>query len=177
MALIMLKFTLEMKLYMKRELRVRLERERGLGRLKLVRDAGGRRVLHIPEGVSEETALQFLDGYAAGLPAAVCRNKEQTLALIRRMLPEWTARLSLDAAPAVRLGTRKGLWGRCCLQERAVELSEQCCGLPEQVIETLLVHELCHLRVADHRPAFWQLMTDVLPDWAVREGMLRRGKA
>lgn len=166
-----------MTLYMKRELRVRLERERGLGRLKLVRDAGGRQVLHIPEGVTEASAAQFLDGYAAGLPEMAPRTGAQTMMLIQRLAVEWSGRLGLNAVPEVRLGTRKGLWGRCCLREGAIELNEQCAELPEAVIEALVVHELCHLRVPDHRPAFWRLMTETLPDWALREGMLRRGRA
>jgi len=44
---------------------------------------------------------------------------------------------------------------------------------PPAVLETVVVHELCHLRVFGHGPRFWELVASRVPDHAVRRRWLR----
>ena len=55
------------------------------------------------------------------------------------------------------------------------QLEKKNTGQPEflQAAREVLLHELCHLREPAHTPAFWRLLTDMMPDWAEWEGVLR----
>jgi predicted metal-dependent hydrolase len=44
---------------------------------------------------------------------------------------------------------------------------------PEDVQRYVVVHELCHLRVANHSKAFWRLLDDALPSWREPAAWLR----
>jgi len=44
--------------------------------------------------------------------------------------------------------------------------------LPLDLIELVVVHELCHLKHFDHGPGFRRLMTECLPDWQQRDKQL-----
>lgn len=46
-------------------------------------------------------------------------------------------------------------WGSCTPSDRAIRLSTRLQGMPGWVIDYVLVHELAHLIVPGHTPAFW----------------------
>ena len=44
---------------------------------------------------------------------------------------------------------------------------------PPMVMRYVVVHELCHLRVAAHDARFWNLVAEHMPDYEVWRGWLR----
>lgn len=49
-------------------------------------------------------------------------------------------------------------WGSCSMPEAAIRISYRVRGLPEWVIDYVLLHELAHILVFDHSEAFWDLL-------------------
>ncbi|MEV7118498.1 MULTISPECIES: M48 metallopeptidase family protein [Kitasatospora] len=49
-------------------------------------------------------------------------------------------------------------WGSCTPSERTIRLSHRLQGMPEYVVDYVLLHELAHLLVPDHGPRFWALL-------------------
>ena len=45
---------------------------------------------------------------------------------------------------------------------------------PPEVLEYVVVHELCHIRHRNHAPAFWQLVEAHLPNWGEQRHWLKR---
>ena len=45
---------------------------------------------------------------------------------------------------------------------------------PEAVLDYVVEHEVCHLEVMDHSPAFWRLLEARVPDWRDHAAWLRR---
>jgi hypothetical protein len=50
-------------------------------------------------------------------------------------------------------------WGSCTPAEGSIRLSHRLQGMPEYVVDYVLVHELAHLLVPGHGPRFWELLT------------------
>ncbi|WP_418725219.1 M48 family metallopeptidase, partial [Dysosmobacter sp.] len=44
---------------------------------------------------------------------------------------------------------------------------------PESAIDLVVVHELCHIKVKNHGPAFYALLERYLPDYRERKKLLR----
>jgi hypothetical protein len=45
--------------------------------------------------------------------------------------------------------------------------------VPEEVLEYVVVHEVCHLREPSHSKAFWRLLDAVRPGWQEQARWLR----
>ena len=41
------------------------------------------------------------------------------------------------------------------------------------MLEYVVVHELCHLRVRNHQKEFWQLVAQILPGYGIERRWLR----
>ncbi len=45
--------------------------------------------------------------------------------------------------------------------------------LPEDLVDYIVVHELCHLKEMNHGPKFWALVAQVIPDHKARRKELK----
>lgn len=81
---------------------------------------------------------------------------ERARQLARRYLPAHP-----DAAnPAsVRwVDNQNARWGSCTPLDRTIRLSSRLRGMPDWVIDYVLLHEIAHLVLAGHGPKFWKLL-------------------
>ncbi|MDF1640221.1 MULTISPECIES: M48 family metallopeptidase [Thalassolituus] len=73
--------------------------------------------------------------------------------------------------PTLRIKKMRTRWGS--LSTRGyINLNLALMQLPLDLIELVVVHELCHLKHFDHGPGFRRLMTECLPDWQQRDKQL-----
>ncbi|HVF06039.1 MAG TPA: M48 family metallopeptidase [Frankiaceae bacterium] len=121
---------------------------------------GDRTVVLIPARMSKaeedrwvETMLARLAAKDAKRPAGDDELRRRALALSRRYLDARARPLS------VRWVTnQRGRWGSCTPADRTIRLSHRMREFPDWVVDYVLVHELAHLLVPDHSPAFWDLV-------------------
>jgi predicted metal-dependent hydrolase len=64
-------------------------------------------------------------------------------------------------------------WGSCS-SRGALSFNWRLVVAPSPVLRYVVVHELCHLREANHSAAFWSLVADALPGFAGERAWLRR---
>lgn len=85
----------------------------------------------------------------------------ETEALIRELLPAWSKRLSLRPRSAT-VRYAKTRWGSCT-HSKDLYFNSRLAMLPSDVVEYIVVHELCHLVRMDHSRAFWNEVEAALP--------------
>jgi predicted metal-dependent hydrolase len=87
----------------------------------------------------------------------------------------------LDAAVA-RAGTsytrltirgQRTRWASCSATG-AMSFNWRLLLAPEEVLDYVVEHEVCHLEVMDHSPRFWRLLESRVPDWREHARWLRR---
>ena len=49
-------------------------------------------------------------------------------------------------------------WGSCTSVDRSIRLSDRLKGMPEWVVDYVLLHELAHLIEPNHSKRFWALV-------------------
>jgi predicted metal-dependent hydrolase len=80
---------------------------------------------------------------------------------------------ALDVVPAtVTLRDPRSRWGSAS-PERRLSFSWRLVLAPPEALDTVVVHELAHLRVFGHGPAFWALVASRRPDHRVWRRWLR----
>ena len=60
--------------------------------------------------------------------------------------------------------TMKRRWGSCS-NKGVITLSTELIKLPDLFTEYVIIHELCHLKHHNHGPRFYNLLSDLYPDW------------
>ena len=91
---------------------------------------------------------------------------------LREALGVFSSRMGLSPK-SIRIGAQKSLWGSCS-KEGNVSLNWRLAAAPPSALEYVVIHELAHLKILDHSPAFWDLVSRFCPKYKRREAWLRR---
>jgi predicted metal-dependent hydrolase len=72
----------------------------------------------------------------------------------------------------IRIGDQRTLWGSCS-PSGTLSFNWRLVLAPLEVLDYVVVHELCHLRVPDHSTRFWRLVEQERPNWRESRDWLR----
>lgn len=73
---------------------------------------------------------------------------------------------------AVKITSASSRWGSCS-SKGSLNFSWKLVIAPEDVIDYVVVHELCHMIHMDHSEAFWSEVEKVVPDWRKKRDTLK----
>ena len=139
--------------------------EKGSGRAPQV-SYGSNLLVTVPEGL------------AAGKKEATVKTalKNWFLERLQNDVDEICSRFSrrLNVKPQrVRFRRQKTRWGSCSAKG-SINLNWHLVFAPRQILEYVVVHELCHLRHLNHSREFWALVESQLPDYQERIKWLKQ---
>ncbi len=84
----------------------------------------------------------------------------------------WSKQLGLKM-PQVKICNSKTRWGVCIKSQNLIKISLMTCTLNEDLIDMIVLHEVCHLIYLNHQKEFWNLMKEHMPDMESRKKALR----
>jgi len=121
---------------------------------------GDRTVVLIPARMSEAEERRWVRVMLDKLAAQESRRSLDDSDLGRRAALLSDQYLRGRARPAtVRWVTNQNSrWGSCTPAEGSIRLSHRLQGMPEYVVDYVLLHELAHLLVPGHGRDFWRLL-------------------
>lgn len=77
--------------------------------------------------------------------------------------------------PDLAIRDMKVRWGSCSTKGR-ITLNRRLVQVPKDLIDYVILHELCHLKEHNHSTEFYALLERVLPDWKDRRQKLNQMK-
>jgi hypothetical protein len=101
--------------------------------------------------------------------------RRQAAVIFHERLCNWHGKVVGESIPLPRLRIRrmKSRWGSCS-SIGWITLNLLLIEAPQECIDYVIVHELCHLRVKGHGPRFWSLVENAVPDYKERRKDLKK---
>lgn len=121
----------------------------------------------LPPG-TEASSTTTQDFIRVGVKKAL--EKEARAYLPRRL--QYLADTYDMSFESIRYGNQKGRWGSCSSQG-TISLNVGLMGLPLELVDYVLIHELCHTKHMNHSPDFWELVERCMPDYRDRRKVLK----
>jgi predicted metal-dependent hydrolase len=91
--------------------------------------------------------------------------------ILTSILKKHEDRMFKPASLVIR--TMKRRWGSCS-NKGVITLSTELIKLPDLYIEYVVVHELCHLKHHNHGARYYELLSELFPEWKTVRKELRR---
>lgn len=74
---------------------------------------------------------------------------------------------------SVKVKEQKKRWGSCT-GKNEILMNWKLIMAPLDVIDYVVVHELCHLYIRDHSPRYWELVEKHMPNWKEKRQWLKQ---
>ncbi len=97
--------------------------------------------------------------------------RQEAAAHLRARVAHFARLLGLQVA-AVELRDWHSRWGECRPAQGLLRFHWRLILLPPELMDYVVVHELTHLQIPGHPPAFWDRLGKTLPDWQARRRRL-----
>ena len=149
----------------------------------------GKVIVRTPYGISKyqvqmfiEEKKQWIEKHLKEISERQMSNKilseEERLKGVQKALcviperVEYFAEMMNVTYGRITIREQKTRWGSCSIHSKKIRMNLQLAVKPEECVEYVLVHELCHLLEPSHNQRFYDLMSHFLPDWRERKQKL-----
>lgn len=134
--------------------------------VRVIRSARRRRTVHaqlvdgeivvrVPARMSKADEAR----YVAELVERIEKREQRNELDIEARARDLARRYELPTPASVRfVDNQRSRWGSCTIDSREIRISSRLAQFPTWVLDYVIVHELAHLVVADHSPAFHALV-------------------
>ncbi len=128
---------------------------------------GQRWLVSVPESLSEEKIKQL--------------TKAKMIQWYRQQAQEvlggrlfYYARIINVTPKTIAIRAHKRIWGNCDYNTQTIHLNWQIILAPMEVIDYVVVHELCHLIVPNHSKRFWNQVKKFYPQYLDAKAWLKK---
>ncbi|MGZ8191609.1 MAG: M48 family metallopeptidase [Methylococcaceae bacterium] len=130
--------------------------------------------------------IEFSDEFVAYIPEALLIRehsedikaalivwmKKQAKLHVERLVNQHADKKQLFPR-TINIRTQKSRWGSCGIHND-IQINWLLTMAPMEVLEYVVVHELCHIQVRNHSSHFWALVAHHLPDYQSQRRWLRQ---
>ena len=104
-------------------------------------------------------------------PADILALKAKARAVLPEKVAYWSEKMGIRPT-GLKITTARKRYGSCS-GKNSLCFSCFLMDCPEEAIDLVVVHELCHIREKNHGPRFYALLGQYLPDYKERKKLLR----
>ena len=121
----------------------------------------------VPQDVEQEIIKKSVDKIIKKI------FKNNTEALILRRLPYWCKITGFDYNE-VKIRDAITRYGSCMPSKKNLYFSSRLIMLPENIVDAIIVHELCHMKYKYHNADFYNLVEKYIPNYREIDNWLKK---
>lgn len=103
-------------------------------------------------------------------PEEIAALRAQAQAVLPEKAAYWSAQMGVTPT-GVKITAARKRYGSCS-GKNSLCFSCFLMRCPEEAVDLVVVHELCHILEKNHGPRFYALLEQILPDWRERKKLL-----
>ncbi|WP_432745047.1 SprT family zinc-dependent metalloprotease [Methylobacter sp. G7] len=123
-------------------------------------------IAHVPD------ALMIKDHSAEIKEALIRWMKKESKSQVEQLVNRHAEKKQLFPQ-TIKIKTQKSRWGSCGIHND-ININWLLIIAPLEVLEYVVVHELCHIKIRNHSAHFWALVAEHLPDYQSRRYWLKK---
>lgn len=123
-------------------------------------------IAHVPEAL-------LMTVHSDAIKAALTRWMKQQIKWQVEQLVKRHADKKQLIPRSIIIKTQKSRWGSCGIHND-ININWLLIMAPPEILEYVVVHELCHIRVRNHSARFWDLVAEHLPDYQNQRRWLKQ---
>jgi predicted metal-dependent hydrolase len=97
-------------------------------------------------------------------------HKERARVLVHERIQYWAPQIGVIPG-RIAIRDQRSRWGSCSTKGN-LNFNYRLALIPLELVDYVIVHELCHLREFNHSPQFWALVGEKLPHYALHKQAL-----
>ena len=101
--------------------------------------------------------------------------KEDTENILNERVPYWSKKTNIDYN-SFKVRDSITRYGSCTPKTRDLKFCSRLIMLPENVIDSIIVHELCHIKIPNHSKKFYDLVNNYFNDYETTSKWLKVNK-
>jgi predicted metal-dependent hydrolase len=123
-------------------------------------------IAHVPE-------LLLVKDYGSDIKEALIRwMKKESKCQVELLVKQHAERKQLYPQ-TIKIKTQKSRWGSCGINND-ININWLLIIAPPEVLEYVVVHEICHIQIRNHSAHFWALVAEHLPDYQSHRQWLKK---
>lgn len=110
-----------------------------------------------PQGLSQDNLSEVVRS------ALAAWYRAQAAELLTDSVARWLPAMGISEMPRVLVREQKTRWGSCSA-DGTLRFSWRLAMVGPDLIDSVAVHEMAHLEIMNHSPAFWDVVLRAMPD-------------
>lgn len=91
--------------------------------------------------------------------------------ILKEKVERWSEELDIDVE-SINIKNLRKRWGSLAKDKKTINLNLNLLKAPDDVIDYILLHELCHTKIGDHSHHYWDLVRRYMPSYQEKIGWL-----
>lgn len=122
-------------------------------------------LMYINQGLSGESRKQAVQ------EALIKWYRQRFAEVVKERMEKYSSKLKATPCRVV-IKDQKTIWGSCS-KKGNINLNWRLVMAPLDIVDYVVVHELCHLKVMNHSKDFWNLVESILSDYREKREWLK----
>jgi len=98
-------------------------------------------------------------------------SKKKAFPLLEKSIKKYSKKIGVNYSK-ILVKNQKNRWGSVS-KKGTLNFNQNLIRAPSKIVDYIVAHEVCHLKIPNHSTSYWRLLSSVMPDYKEKKEWLR----